>query len=520
MYMLRCIAIYVPAAIAVLVGPAPVHAASEEKPNIVFLLADDQSFYTMGCYGNKDVKTPNMDRLAAEGVVFDNYYNTTAICMASRASVMTGMYEYKTGCNFSAGSLSTEYWANSYPVLLRKAGYRTAFAGKFGVPIVGRDLPDSDFDAWGGSPGQSSYETAKNASMAKYADRYPHSTLSYGAFSQDFITESAEQGKPFCLSISFKAPHKPSTPDPKFDSVYAGMKFTKPDNFGRENGEHFSVQSRQGRQYPRFFEWGYADDYDEQMRLYHQLVYAVDVALGMIRDELAEQNVADNTVIIYTSDNGYLCGSHGYGSKVLPYEESSRAPLIVYDPRHSSSGKKLRTAAVTGNIDIAPTILELAGLPIPKHVQGRSVLPLLDDPDADTRQALALTNFWGPVAAHSFGVVTRQWKYIYWFYGAEGMTPTEELYDMRNDKLELTNAAADSGGNAAIEAARAAYDQQLSLLKQSAAPDTHHRQYAILFDRQIPWSEKAATLAGPKAEKQEEKDRTRPKRNKKEKGTP
>ena len=142
-----------------------------------------------------------------------------------------------------------------------------------------------------------------------------------------------------------------------------GKPSRSPSNYGREHGEHFSKQSKQGRQYVRFEEWGYHDKYDEVMATYHQQIYAIDVAVGMIREALEEQGVADNTVIIYTSDNGFFCGSHGYGSKVLPYEEASRVPLIIYDPRHPNSGKQLRCDALTGNIDFAPTILKLAGLP-------------------------------------------------------------------------------------------------------------------------------------------------------------
>ena len=200
---------------------------SVSPPNIVFLFADDQSTYSVGCYGNNDVQTPNMDLLARDGVVFDKHYNTTAICMASRASVFTGMYEYKTGCNFSHGDMREDVWAKSYPVLLRNAGYLTAFAGKFGIVVEGRGLCEDDFDFWGGGPGQTNYATAKNQSMQKYAEKYPHSTLSYGAFGQDVIREAVKQQRPFCLSISFKAPHKPATADPRFDEIYAGKSFKK-----------------------------------------------------------------------------------------------------------------------------------------------------------------------------------------------------------------------------------------------------------------------------------------------------
>lgn len=178
------------------------------------------------------------------------------------------MYEYKTGTNFSYGNMKPEVWKKSYPVLLREAGYLTAFAGKFGIEVEGKGpngkpgLCADDFDIWAGGPGQTEYATAKNEALKKYAGDYPHSTLAYGAFAKDVIREWVKQKKQFCLSISFKAPHRPTTPDPRFDHIYASKTFTKPANFGRAKGEHLSPQSKQGRQYPRFSEWEYDTNYD------------------------------------------------------------------------------------------------------------------------------------------------------------------------------------------------------------------------------------------------------------------
>jgi arylsulfatase A-like enzyme len=472
-----------------------------QQPNLVFLMSDDQCCYSMGCYGNTDAKTPNLDQLAKQGMVFDNHYDTTAICMACRATVMTGMFEYKTGCNFSHGPLTQDKWDKSYPKLLRAAGYRTAFAGKFGFEVVDapndkqRRLPAEDFDAWGGGPGQTSYETRKNASMAKYADEYPHSTLSYGAFGRDFIIESAKIGKPFCLSLSFKAPHKPETPDPQFDDVYAGKKFTKPANYGREKGEHFSQQSRMGRQYARFYSWGYADRYDEVMAIYHQQVYGIDMAVGMIREAIEKAGVGDNTVVIYTSDNGFFCGSHGYGSKVLPYEESARVPLIVYDPRHSNSGRELRTDALTGNIDFAPTLLALAGVDVPESMDGRDLMKIYDDPQAAVHETLPLINVWGPLPTHCLAVVTKDSKYIFWPYGSDEMKPTEELYLTSKDPLELANVATNANRADTLEQMRAYYDEAVRRWRIEAVPYNNYQPYGVIFDREMPWKEKLKKLS-------------------------
>ena len=467
-----------------------------QRPNIIFLLADDQTFYSMGCYGNPDVKTPHMDRLGADGVIFDRHYDTTAICMASRASIMTGLVEFRNGTNFEHGPMLKKTWQQSYPILLRQAGYVTGFAGKFGFEVSeapGKKaiLPEEDFDRWGGGPGQTSYDTARNKSMKAYAKEYPHSTLSYGAFGRDFIRDFSKGGKPFCLSISFKAPHKPATPDPRFDHVYKGKTFKKPDNYGRENGEHFSKQSRMGRQYERFESWGYKDQYDEVMATYHQQIHAIDVALGMIRDALDVAVTAGNTVIIYTSDNGFLCGSHGYGSKVLPYEEASRVPLIIHDPRHASSGKGLRCSELTGNIDFLPTILELAGLDVPEGIDGRSLLPLLDDPSRPIHQSLPLINVWGPRQVHSLAVVTKEWKYVYWPYGGAGFDPTEELFQVGADSLELRELSHDPSYLDDLTRMRGGYDSLVQRWKKEAVSHNNYRPFGIIFDRKQDWEKKA-----------------------------
>ena len=463
---------------------------SEGKPNIIFLLADDQATISMGCYGNEDAVTPNLDRLSQRGLTFDNHYVTTAICMASRASILTGKYEYQHGCNFNKGKLNDKDIKNSYPSVLKNAGYITGFAGKFGITLKSGS-PEALFDYWGGGPGQTSYVTKKNASMKKYAKKHPHSTMSYGAFGRDFINEASKAGKPFCLSISFKAPHMPDTPDKKYDHVYKNMTFKKPANYGREYSKHLSEQSKQGRQWERWETWGYKDNYDGVMQKYHQLVHGIDQATGMILKALTESGVEDNTIIIYTSDNGFLCGSHGYGSKVLPYEESVRVPMIIYDPRLDTRNQGKRIASLTANIDIAPTIIELAGQKRIPNSQGISLLPLFDGSQNELRHSLAIMNCWGPVQSQYLGIVTRKWKYVYWFYG-EKMIPQEELFNMEKDKNEFINAAKNGNDIEALKKMRDLYDQEINSLKKQSAPS--HQIYGSLFDRTIPWLKKRQLL--------------------------
>ena len=284
-------------------------------------------------------------------------------------------------------------------------------------------------------------------------------------------------------------------------NVYAGKTFTKPANFGRAAGEHMSPQSKQGRQYPRFTEWKYDTDYDGVMAKYYQLIYAIDVAIGMIRDELEAQGIADNTVIIYTSDNGYICGAHGYGSKVLPMEESSRAPLMIYDPRSPSAGKQWRCSALTGNIDFAPTILELAGLPVPANMDGHSLVPLLKNPESDIREQMAFMNTFGPPPTQSLSVLTKELKYTYWWYGDETMKPFEELYHLTRDPLEMKNLANNSEAVSMLGTMRGKYDAELERWKQQAVEYNNYQQYGTLFDRKLPWDQKKFTRKLNKGQK-------------------
>ncbi|MGJ8691860.1 MAG: sulfatase-like hydrolase/transferase [Thalassotalea sp.] len=476
---------------------------ASKKPNIIFLMTDDQAYWAVG-YDNPEFLTPEIDKLANDGVVFNKHYNTTAICMASRANVMTGMLEYKTGSNFSRGDMTTAIFDKSYPVLLRNAGYFTGFVGKFGFdtpPSQSEDLPKGykkmpvdKFDFWAGGIGQTSFKTSANYYMKKYAKQYPHVSLANGAATVDFIRQAKAAGKPFQISVSFKAPHAPVDPDPKFDTLFKDRKYSKPANYWRENGTHLALQSKLGRQYMTKNGFGFEPKtYNKRMLDYNQQIYGVDVAISMIRKELAAQGIADNTVIIFTSDNGFQNGSHGFSRKVLPYEESVRTPMIVFDPRAGKTAKGQRTNAVTGNIDIAPTILDIAGLAIPDNIDGKSLVAVTKNPSLSVHQSLPLINVWGSAPTHALGVVTDRWKYVYWFY-ADGMEPVEELFDLSIDSIEMKNVATDPANIAVLKAMREHYDNSLRKWQQESVSSNGYDSYATLFDRHIPWDKKKKSL--------------------------
>jgi arylsulfatase A-like enzyme len=484
LHLLAFLAGTVAAATAAATGPA-------SRPNIVFLFSDDQTARAIG-YENPEVATPHLDRLAREGVRFTNHYNTTAICMASRCNVLTGLYEHRHGCNFSHGDLARRHLEQSYPAILRRAGYHTGFAGKIGFELKGEGFEALApfFDAWAGGPDQTFYETAKNPGIANYADRHPHSSRAYAAWAADFLRNAKRTGKPFCLSISFKAPHLPFTPDPQDTKPYSGRKFTRPPNHGVEKGRHLSAQSRASRAATGYREW--INNYDESAAAYYALITGIDAAVGLIRESLEREGLAANTVIVYTSDNGYSMGAHGFGDKVLPYEEASKSPLIIHDPRRPGERSGKASAALTGNVDVAPTLLALAGVAAPAGLDGRSLVSLLDDPAGRVRDALPLFNYWGATAAQTLAIVAPGWKYIFWAYGGEGMRPTEELFDLSSDPYEMRNVAADPRHALVLADLRARYDAELAAIAGSRVEGHDYEKYPVLFSRTIPWTEKPA----------------------------
>ncbi|MBK1876058.1 sulfatase family protein [Pelagicoccus mobilis] len=475
---------------------------SDDRPNIILLLTDDQNFRSVGYSGNPQVKTPNIDRLANKGTIFESGYTTTSICMASRAQVMTGMYEYKTGCNFSHGPLTRDKWEKSYPVVLRKNGYYTGFVGKFGFAVREEAsnssyhdndaLPIDSFDEWYGWPAQGKYETAENEFVAQYAEKYPHVTRAVGAVSQDFIKNAAKKDKPFLLSVSFKAPHGPMSPDPMFDEIYADTVWAQPDNYDKNGAAHIPEQAKSGRQYLHINDFE-PQNYQKTMRKYNQLIYGIDYAVGMIADELERQGIERETVVLFLTDNGYSLGAHGMGGKVLPYEEPSRSPMFIYDPRHPNAGQRHRVNSVTGNIDMAPTIFELAGLPVPSNMDGKSLLPLLDDPNGSVHDSILLIQAWGNAPTHSLAVVTENYKYINWPF-SEGMESHEELYHLTTDRLEMRNQADNPEFKNALDQMRKRYDSSLEKWKAESVETGNYPLFAKIYDRSLSWQDKLEAM--------------------------
>lgn len=411
---------------------------AEQAPNIIFLLTDDQRWDAMGAMGNPIIQTPEMDRLAEEGVLFKNAFVTTPICCTSRASILSGQYARKHQINDFKTHFSNADWQNCYPPQLKNAGYYLGFIGKYGV---GKevDFPKTDFDYWQGIPGQPKYEQEDEAG------NYVHLTSILGDQCLEFL-DSVPDNKPFCLSVSFKAPHVQDN-DPRqflYDSTYIDLHAETAippaklggDDYFNTFPDFFKTDNEARRRWDIRFST--PEKYQASVKGYYRLVYGVDVVLGRIRNQLTDLGLADNTIIILMGDNGFFLGEKGLAGKWYAYEESIRVPLVIFDPRldQEKSGQSLDQIAL--NIDIAPTVLDLAGIKIPATMQGQSLVPLY---------AKAKTNNWRtdflfehefehPRIPKSEGVVSLDYKY---FRYLDPAPDHEEWYDLKTDKAEVKN---------------------------------------------------------------------------------
>lgn len=423
------------AAAAATVGCGP--ASDTAAPtNILFLLTDDQRFDMFGSGGNRIIRTPNMDRLAREGVLFTNNYVTTSICAVSRASFFTGLYARCHGIHGFATPLSEEQHELSYPVRLREAGYHTGFIGKYGVGRAAHiEDAASRFDYFEGWPGQGQYLVPGRAHMTEHL----------GNQAIEFL-EGSPADRPWNLSVSFKAPHVQDQVDPYFindprlDGMYDGLRlqpFPHMDGSYYDSLPEFLKANTESRiRWVRRF--GTPDKWEESVKRYYALIHGIDIQIGRMLDRIGEMGQLDNTVVIFTGDNGFFLGERGWAGKWYMHEESIRTPMIVRDPRLVHRAGTRRTE-MTLNIDVCPTILEAAGLSVPESMNGRSLMPLARGESVQWRREWFYEHlFEHPRVPKSEGVHTGDWKY---FVFPESEPPHEEMYHLAVDPQETINLA-------------------------------------------------------------------------------
>jgi len=415
-------------------------ASAAERPNFVVIIADDMRWDMMGCAGNPIIKTPYLDALAKDGTRFKNAFVTTAICAASRASILTGLHERTHRYTFGTKPITAEHIGTSYPVLLRNSGYRTAFVGKFGVGVP-RGATSTMFDSF--------VPLNRTPYWKKQADgSMKHLTDLEGEKAIEFIA-ATKATQPFCLSVSFNAPHAEDN-DPKqyywrkeVNGLYKDVVFPVPKTMTEAFFQSQPAFLRDSESRVRFT-WRFDEPkkYQGMVAGYYRMISGIDRVVGRIQEALKRAGLADNTVILFTSDNGYFLGERGFADKWYIYEYSIRVPLIVHDPRAAKSRRNQVIAHMALNVDLAPTLLDLAGVSVPKILQGRSLVPLLrGEAPTDWRRDFFYEHlFERDNIPKSEGVRTERFTYVRWF---EKKPVVEELYDHVADFDETTNLIAE-----------------------------------------------------------------------------
>ncbi len=432
--------------LALLLGPA-----ETARPNLIIVHVDDLRYDTLGYLGNPVVQTPNLDKLARKGTSFTNSFVTTSICGVSRATLLTGQWQRRHKCAGFNQNLTDDQWKRTYPEVLRQTGYRTGFIGKIGIADKADQKPmwEKRWDFYRGLPGQGGDEFIDSKDPQK-----PHKTQIFGDQALEFV--SAKDPKPFVLQISFNAVHardgKPRefTPDPRDEELYKDTAMPVPP---LANEEAYGllpkfVQDSEARKRwkPRYSTPEMAQ---ATLRDYYRLVTGVDREVGRIVEELQKRDLAKNTVLVFTSDNGFALGDRGLADKWFMYEESIRVPLLIADLREKDASR-CRVESIVLNADIAPTLLDLAGAKIPKEMQGQSLVPFLKRYiPMDWRQGFFYEHHAGMKnIPPSEGVRSERFKYIRWLDPTpegikEGHARAEQLFELDSDPLEKKDLAAD-----------------------------------------------------------------------------
>lgn len=435
-----------------------------ERVNIIYLMTDDQRADTLGCMGNKIIQTPNIDDMAREGVIFDNAFVTTAICMTSRACVLTGQYAARHGIWSFRDNLTEEQLAQTYFGKLKTAGYRTGFIGKWGVGDP--KSADGILDFNKGFPGQSKYYE----NLKKKDGR--HLTARMGDQALEFL-DGCDEKQPFLLSISFKSPHCQDSgeiysdqfpPDKIYESLYSELTiprpFTSAERYYLAMPDFLKDSMNRDRWAVRFRS---PSRYQQCVKDYYRLITGVDAVVGRIREKLKELGQDKNTVIIYTSDHGFFLGEYGFAGKWTPHEVSIRVPLVIYDPSNEKQGT--RRSEMTLGIDMAPTICDIAGVEAPERMQGKSLQPIVHGKaPEDWRDAFFYEHWFNANGriTPSEGIRDQRWKYARYLKLdkiEEGESRYEELYDLKTDPHETVNLASDPRYAGVLEEQRAAWKQ-------------------------------------------------------------
>jgi arylsulfatase A-like enzyme len=476
------------------------------QPNIIFIMSDDHAARAISAYGSGLNHTPNLDRLADEGMRLDRCYVTNSICTPSRAAILTGTYNH-----VNAVTTLDTHIDNRLPNVakhLRQSGYQTAIFGKWHLG-EGKAHEPTGFDQWAVVPGQGLYFDPI------LVDR--NGAKSYPGYATDIITDlsldflkSRDTTRPFFLMCHHKAPHRNFACDPKYDTLYEDEDLPLPESFGddythraaaaaaakmrirsdmtyddlglvqpeggsavgklmfphphiqnrcipelEEGGSLTLIDARTGKNFTFTDPQALAEfKYQRYIKRYLRTVQSIDDNVGRMLDYLDAEGLAENTIVIYTSDQGFFLGEHGWFDKRFMYEESLQMPFLVRYPAGIAAGTT--TTDIAMNVDFAPTFLDYAGVKVPSYMQGASLRPVFEGKAYDTWQDVAYHRYWmhkdviHNAFAH-YGIRNQRYKLIYWYndpLAQLGATPGDEppeweLFDCDADPLELHNRVGD-----------------------------------------------------------------------------
>ena len=426
-------------------------------PNILFIMSDDHAAHAMSCYHSRINETPNIDRIAHEGMRFDNCFCTNSICTPSRATILTGKYSHINGAvafNPFDGRQPT------FPKLLQKAGYQTAMIGKWHLGHGGVSDP-TGFDYWNVLPCQGLYHNPEMIEMGEQKIVNGYATDIITDLSIDWL-EHRSKDRPFCLLCHHKAPHRPWDPDEKHAHMYEDMEIPEPETFNDDYQNRASAAAAATMRIDRdLTKWDLKQDpppgvsgqelkkwnYQRYIKDYLRCVASIDDNVGRLLDYLAAQGLEDDTIVIYTSDQGFFLGDHGWFDKRFMYEESLRMPFVVRYPPEIQPGTV--NDEIILNNDFAPTFLDYASLDIPDDIQGRSIRPLLQGKVPPDWQTSMYYRYWMHLGHHGvyahYGVRTKRYKLIYYYGEGLGVPdaiddpkpPMWELFDLQKDPYEM-----------------------------------------------------------------------------------
>jgi arylsulfatase A-like enzyme len=412
---------------------------SSKKPrNVIFILSDDHRYDFMSFLNKpKFLETPNMDRMAREGAYIKNATVSTALCSPSRASILTGQYAHKHGVvdNNTRVPEGTRF----FPQDLQKAGWQTAFMGKWHMGHAS-DEPRPGFDKWISFRGQGVYLNPTFNIDGKQVKREGHVSDLLTDYALDWLKNDCDPNRPFMLYLSHKAVHAMFEPAKRHLGRYENVKLEYPKNMAdtEENykGKPDWVKEQRNSWHGVDYMYHGQMDFDTFYRRYCETLLSVDDSIGRVIKYLEDNNLAEDTLVMYMGDNGFVFGEHGLIDKRHMYEESMRVPFLAWCPGMIKPGVVIEE--LIQNIDIAPTILDVAGLETPALMDGKSFLPILQGKKIPWRDAAFYEYYWErnfPQTPTTHGVRTDRYKYIHY----HGIWDIDELYDLKEDPEEMHN---------------------------------------------------------------------------------